>query len=295
MNRVLVSLLSLLTVSACSSSRNIDSSSETSDYIEPVIEDGKNGDKLILTDKHLQNISLIDGYLENTVPQIPDSIICAIDSVLAKAENDTAMMNFLTGYIFDKYFHLVDDSSDSGITGIENIVIHIIDNYYLTGRAGGRDEEFMENIIEYAGKNRATLTGMQAKELKMETLDGGVKSLYDIDAPYTLICFFDASCSYCQYEIPEIYKIYQKFKNKGLAGFCVYTRDDKKEWLEFVSGYKLTDWINVWDPKNENDYRIAYSLYIVPKVYVLDRNKKIAGRELDSASLSRLLNDLIKK
>jgi peroxiredoxin len=109
-----------------------------------------------------------------------------------------------------------------------------------------------------------------------------------------LLCFYDTSCSHCQHEIPEIHAIFRKFKKKGLAGFCVYTRDDKKRWTEFVSKYKLTDWINAWDPTNENDFRIAYGLYYLPQVYVLDKDKKIVGRALESASLPQLLNRLIK-
>ncbi|MDR2773151.1 MAG: hypothetical protein LBC19_00155, partial [Tannerella sp.] len=100
--------------------------------------------------------------------------------------------------------------------------------------------------------------------------------------------------AHCQNEIPEIYKVFKKYKNRGLAGFCVYTRDNKEEWVDFLSRHKLTDWINVWDPANKNDYRIAYSLYSVPQVYVLDKDKKIVGRGLESASLSKLLNQLIK-
>jgi peroxiredoxin len=256
-------------------------------------------DKITLTDNRLLNTpvlaSSVDEYFDNFVAQIPDSIIIAIDHLLPKVESDTAMMNFLTGYIFDKYFHHDDDSGDSGLMWSENVVVHLIDSYYLAGRTGVNDGSFIKDITEYADKNRGTLIGKQARELKMETISGGAESLYDIDAAYTLICFFDAACSHCKHEIPQIYKVFRKYEDRGLSGFCVYTRDDKKEWIEFVAQYDLTGWINAWDPKNENDFRTAYSLYIVPQVYLLDRNKKIIGRKLNGRSLARLLNDLIQK
>jgi peroxiredoxin/5-hydroxyisourate hydrolase-like protein (transthyretin family) len=256
-------------------------------------------DKLTLTDKRMQNtpilVPAIDNYFENMVLPISDSIIYAVDFVLAKAENDTVMLKFLTKHIFDKYLNIINDSGNSTITGIENIVVHIIDKYYKSGKVKTNDEKFLKEIIEYADRNRETLTGKQAVNLKMETVNGGAEALYDIDSPYILLCFFDASCSHCRYEIPAIYKIFQRFKNKGLAGFCVYTRNDKKEWMEFVSKYKLTEWINAWDPENINNFRIAYSVYSVPQIYVLDKDKKIAGRGLESASLEQLLNHLIKK
>jgi peroxiredoxin len=281
MSRILVSLISLVFVVACFSSSSISLSSKTSDVSK-------------VSDDKTSYISDIDNYLENRVSQIPDSIMRGIDSILTQAENDTAKMKVLTRHIFDKYLHLIDGSSDTKIMGMDNVVVHIIDNYYLTGRANMDDKAYLEEITDYANKNRETLIGKQAKNLKMETVTGGAEAMYDIDSPYILLCFFDVSCYHCRKEIPEIYKIFRKFKNNGLAGFCVYTSDDKKEWVEFVSKHKLTDWINAWDPTNANDFRIAYSLYSVPQIYVLDKDKKIAGRGLESASLEQFLNDLIK-
>jgi peroxiredoxin len=139
------------------------------------------------------------------------------------------------------------------------------------------------------------LIGKQGKNLKMETVSGGAESLYDIDSPYTIVYFYEAACGHCQQETPKVYQVFQEFKDRGLAGVCVYTLSNKTEWLEYVSKNSLTDWINVWDPLNENDFRQAYSVYTVPQLYLLDKNKKIIGRRLDSVALSQMLNHLIKK
>jgi peroxiredoxin len=255
-------------------------------------------DKLTLTDRRMKDTpilaSSIDNYFDNVVLQTPDSIIHAVDRVIAKAANDTAMTKFLTNYIFDKYLRRINGSNDANVMGMENVVVHIIDNYYLADKVNIEDEKFVKEITDYANKNRESLTGKKARQLRMETISGGVESLYDIDATYTLVCFFDALCSHCQKEIPAIYKVFRKYKNRGLAGFCVYTYNNKKEWTEFVSKNQLTDWINVWDPNNENDFRIAYGIYSVPQVYLLDKNKKIIGRGLENESLAQLLEYLIK-
>lgn len=293
MRRISIALISLAFIYACSSSLRFRSPAvagdKTTSNIETAIAVTDKNDKAVCMSSL---ISAVDNELENVVTQVPDSIICAVDVILKKVEGDTATMNFLARYIFNKYLYL--NNNNSKIMGIENIIVHIIDNYYLSGKATTDDEKFINEIAEYADKNRTTLIGQQAKNLKMETINEGVESLYDIDSPYILLCFFDASCIHCQHEIPEIYKIFQKYKNKGLTGFCVYTRNDKKEWFEFIYAHKLTDWINVWDPVNENDFRIAYSLYYLPQVYVLDKDKKIIGHRLESASLTQLLNHIIK-
>ncbi|MDR1594030.1 MAG: DUF5106 domain-containing protein [Prevotellaceae bacterium] len=249
-------------------------------------------DRLTLQDKRMQNtpilIPAVDNYFKNMIPQIPDSLIHAVDLVLSKAAGDTAMTRFLAAHLFNNYMA-------SKIMGMENVVIHIIDNYYLSGKVSVKDENFLKKITEHADKNRETLIGKQARDLKMETIAGGAESLYDIDAPYILVCFYEASCDHCRQEMPKIYKVFEDFKDSGLVGYCVYTHKDKNEWLKFVSENQLTDWINVWDPRNENDFRVAYSVYSVPQVYVLDKNKKIVGRGLENISLAQLLKHLMKK
>jgi peroxiredoxin/predicted CopG family antitoxin len=248
-------------------------------------------DRLTLSDRRMQNTPILvpsfDGYFKNMVLPIPDSIIRAVDFVLSKAESDSAMMRFLTARLFNQYIA-------SKIMGMENVVVHIIDNYYLAGKVHFHDESFVTKIIEYADKRRETLIGKQARNLKMESINGVAESLFDIDAPYILVCFYESSCDHCRNEIPKIYKVYESFKDRGLAGFCVYTQKDKNDWLKFVSEHQLTDWINVWDPKNESDFRFAYSVYSVPQVYVLDKDRKIIGRGLESVSLSQMLNHVMK-
>ncbi|MDR2383898.1 MAG: redoxin domain-containing protein [Prevotellaceae bacterium] len=300
MGKIWFALLSLAFVYACSSSRQFSSPEVIGEKAAYNAENGKPGNIIASKENESNQIpnsqpltSSIDDCFDKSVPQIADSIIRAVDSVLSKVETDTATMKFLTRYIFDKYLRLINSNDDSKMMGLENIVIHIIDNYYLSGKVNIDDAKFIDEIAGYANKNRATLIGQQAKNLKMETITGVAKALYDIDSPYILLCFFDASCAHCQHEIPEIYKTFKKFKNRGVSGFCVYTRDDKKEWIEFISKYKLTDWINAWDPANENDFRIAYSLYYIPQVYVLDKDKKIIGHRLENASLTKLLNQII--
>jgi peroxiredoxin len=250
-------------------------------------------DRLCLTDKRMQNTPIImpalDSYLKNMVVPMPDSIIRAVDMILSRAESDSLMLKFLATHIFNNYMTMT-----SKIMGMEGVVVHLIDNYYLPGRVSS-DSAFILKITEYAEKIRPTLIGKQAKELKMETISGVSESLYDIDAPYIVVCFYESSCDHCRKEIPQIYKVFQSFKDRGVAGFCVYTQKNKDEWMKFVSENQMTDWINAWDPRNENGYRTAYSVYSVPQVYVLDRNHKIVGRGLESISLAQLLGHLTKK
>jgi peroxiredoxin len=249
-------------------------------------------DNITLSDIRMQYtpilIPAIDNYFSGSfTPQIPDSIIKTFDRLFLKTGSDTAMKRFFTGHVFNKYVN-------SKIMGMDNVVIHIIDNYYLANKVNVNDPKFIKNITEHADKYRNTRIGKQALNLKMETIGGTPEALYDIDAPYTLVYFYEPSCGHCKQETPKVYKVFQNFKDRGLAGFCVYSQSNKEEWTEYVSKNSMTDWINVWDPTNSNDFRTAYSVYSVPQVYLLDKDKKIIGHRLDSESLSQMLMHLLK-
>jgi thiol-disulfide isomerase/thioredoxin len=246
-------------------------------------------DNICLTDTRMQNtpvlIPALDNYFKN-LPQTPDSLIKGVDMVVAAAEADTAMYRFVTAHVFNKFV-------ESKIMTSENVLIHIIDHYYLSGKIS-TDTAFHRSITEYVRKNREGMIGTQAHELKLTTFGGEGESLYDIDSPYTLLIFFEPTCGHCKQEVPKIYKVFQSFKDKGLYGLCVYSQTDFDEWQKFVAKNQLTDWTNAWDPEYRSEFRKYYSVYTVPQVYLLDSDKMIIGRHLDSVSLSQMLHHLLK-
>ncbi|MDR2562780.1 MAG: AhpC/TSA family protein [Prevotellaceae bacterium] len=247
-------------------------------------------DNFVLTDKRMQYspilIPAIDRYFTEILIQKPDSIIPHLDRFLSKVAGDSLMNKFLTGHTFNLFMQ-------SEIMGMENVAVHLIDNYYLAGKVNVLDDKFLRDITDYANKYRPTLIGKQAANLKMETINGQYESLYDIDAQYTLVYFFEPNCGHCKQETPKVYKVYEKYRDKGLAAYCVYSQTKKQEWAAYVAQNNL-QWINVWDETNANDFRRKYSVYIVPQIYLLDKDKKIIGRRLSAETLDKMLGNLFK-
>jgi len=55
------------------------------------------------------------------------------------------------------------------------------------------------------------------KPFKLKTLDGAQKTLQDFQNKATLVEFFYPRCPYCNAALPEVQKIYDKYKDKGLS------------------------------------------------------------------------------
>ena len=94
----------------------------------------------------------------------------------------------------------------------------------------------------------ANLIGEQAANLEMTDSAGKAMSLYEVNAPYIIVCFWDPTCSHCKVEVPELDSLYHaKWEKEGVKIFGVLT-DSKvfDQWKEFMSKNNLHSWINVY-------------------------------------------------
>ncbi len=83
--------------------------------------------------------------------------------------------------------------------------------------------------------------------------------------------------------------LYKKYKDKGLKVVAINTASNKQEWADFVNTYKLNDWINASDLNYKSQYWLNYDLSGIPMTYLLDKNKKIIAKKIDSKQLDSLL------
>jgi thiol-disulfide isomerase/thioredoxin len=121
--------------------------------------------------------------------------------------------------------------------------------------------------------------------------------LYDIKARYTILAFWDPTCSHCKVEVPELHHIYDSLKTKGVSieVFAVGIESDPELWKKFIREHNL-DWINVTDPANQTRFRDFYDIYSTPVIYLLDDQKRIIAKRLDpQKALDFISRDLKEK
>ena len=59
------------------------------------------------------------------------------------------------------------------------------------------------------------------KPFKLKTLDGKEKTLADFSNQAILISFFFPTCPYCNESFPEVQRIYDKYKERGLSAVWI--------------------------------------------------------------------------
>lgn len=219
--------------------------------------------------------------------QQADSLIPRIDKVIDQTDKSEFMFRYVLSNLFNHYMK-------SKVMGQEAIVVHLAEKYYLNDeRTNWESEKFIQDITNFVNRTKPTLLGETAPDLLMETIAGQYESVSGIDADFLILYFFEPNCGFCKTETPKVHEIYNKFRDKGVQVFAVYTQQDKDEWIAYVAEKGL-DWINVWDPQNRNDFREKYNVYTTPQLYLLDKDKRVLGRRIDAVNLEKMLTSYTK-
>ncbi|WP_054720060.1 TlpA family protein disulfide reductase [Marinifilum fragile] len=154
----------------------------------------------------------------------------------------------------------------------------------------------MANIRERVIKTQFNLIGMKSQDLLMQTPEGEFVRLHEVEAPLTVLYFWEPDCGHCKKVTPKLKtEILDKYQDKGLKVFAVCTQDQKELWENAIHDYDIYDFINCYDPEFQTNFRIFYDVYSTPTMYLLDKDKKIIAKRLDIDNLKLFLDNKLKK
>lgn len=239
---------------------------------------------------YLRLDSYISSYL-NTVPPHPDSLIAASDRLISFAEKRE-----IASYIASRIYNVFRNTN---IMGLESVAVHIAGKYFLTGELelpAGIDQMEMRLFYEF---NRHSLTGMKAPELKLADSEGDSLLLSEQFSKYNILLFFDEDCSVCKKEIPHIMNLADSLSGEQVKVIAVYTQQSASALRRFAdslntSGNSSSKWIFAMDANLNSDYQRLYNVTSTPKIFLIDSDGIIQGRNLDAQSLRTLLTTLIE-
>jgi len=214
-----------------------------------------------------------------------DSVKPYVYAFLDKVEDRPRIFQFATSFFLNA-------AINSNILGMDALFVDLANDYYLNGKAFWANEETIKKIRENVLFAKDNLVGEIAPDLLMQTIDGEFVDLHQIKAKLTVVLIYEPTCGHCKAFVPPFYNdVYEKYKDKGLEVFAIYSMDKKEEWEDFVNEHKLYDWINVWDENDETRFKVLYDARVTPGVYVLDQDKKIIAKKLSLESIKTFIAD----
>ncbi|MDQ6722756.1 MAG: TlpA family protein disulfide reductase [Thermoproteota archaeon] len=150
----------------------------------------------------------------------------------------------------------------------------------------------------------SNLIGEKAADLDMVDSAGKSYNLYSVNAAYTIVCFWDPTCSHCREEIPRLDSFYRaKWKQQGVKVYGVLSENEKIKWLQFIKENNLKDWINVYQTEEAKNaitssqkpgYKQLYDVTQTPTLYLLDKDKRIIAKKLTLQQMDDLLQTKLR-
>jgi thiol-disulfide isomerase/thioredoxin len=238
----------------------------------------------------------LEHYYREVMPQSSDSLIKDIDYKILLSRSNPEMYKFLLNWLTDEYIN-------PKYMGLDAVFVHLFEKYHSKGVSTWLNEKQMESISRRAYMLMANLIGEKAANLDMLDSSGKAAPLYDINAEYTVICFWDPNCGHCKEEVPRLDSIYRaSWKKHDVKIYAVLTPDDKEnikpEWEKFIREHQLGEWTHVYKTMAMDDadfaaqkpsFRQLYDITLTPTLYLLDKNKNIIGKKLTILQLNELL------
>ncbi|RUA26635.1 MAG: hypothetical protein DSY76_05820 [Bacteroidetes bacterium] len=217
----------------------------------------------------------IKKYWTKVIPQHPDTLSAEAIRIieLAKPNKETYKFNIW-------YFTYAAETSN--IMGMDAVFVTLGKKYYLTGEAYWVNKTVLKNMTERINTLDRLLIGKTAPNMIMQDTAMVLRSLYDVNANYTLVLFWDPDCGHCKHEIPRLKKWIDENKEKyGIQVFSVCSDTSIVKWKKSIKTFGIEDWVNVDGPRSITpNYHDTYDIISTPTIYLLDDKKKIIAKRL---------------
>ena len=239
----------------------------------------------------------LEKYFNDLVSPNPDSLIKEIDHMLLYSRAAKEMYKFLMVHFVQKYIN-------PQYMGQDAVFVHLFEKYINAGKADFFTPQYKEFAAKRAYSLMANLIGQQAPKLDMVDTTGKPLPLYNVQGEFTVICFWDPTCSHCKEVVPKVDSIYRaKWKNENVAVYGVKTDGTKEEWLKFISDHKLAGWKHVYPTPGKDEaeikegrpgYKQLYDVYQTPMLYLLDKDKRIIAKKLTYLQINEVINSKLQ-
>lgn len=271
------------------------------------------------SESHGKYLEFVETYQENrralmTESQALKNAKIANDSVAMELE--TKKMNELNATALE-YPYVFMENNPKAFASLEIFemqmslrqkddrrLIDIFNSFDKTLKASTKGRKLQTSVFKMIADmeaNKNLQIGMKAPEFSGPTPEGKSLSLSEVTqkGQVTIVDFWAAWCGPCRRENPNVVRIYNEYHDKGLEIIGVSLdgqarqKDAKKAWIDAIKQDKLA-WHQVSNLKYFNDpIAKTYNIQAIPATYILDRDGKIAAKNLRGFELELKVKELL--
>ena len=276
-------------------------------------------DNIDLNDDRLVNTPVFHNKLEfyfgkNMQLQHWDTILYYAFDLCDRLNPKSKTFEYCVSWITSTY-------GKSKIMGMDKVYILMADRYYCAKNAEGKSPAFwmtepkLKDLCEKIPIQKNLVIGAKpANIILRDTTDVSWKDYYSLKSEYTILYFWDPECGHCKKTTPKLETLYkEKFKARNVEIFAVGKAigEDFGKWKKFIHDNSLTytnvavtealykaalQDANQFVPKYTNveslNYQTTFDIFSTPRVFVLDKDKKIIAKSISISQLEDLIDRL---
>jgi peroxiredoxin len=122
------------------------------------------------------------------------------------------------------------------------------------------------------GPREGLLAGDKAPDLNLVDLQGNPARLSDQKGKLIILNFWASWCTPCLIEMPDLKRLYEHFKDRGLEIVAVAVEDDQQSIQKLVDKYELPFTVLI---DKSGRTKSLYRLAGFPETFILDENQII--------------------
>ena len=191
-------------------------------------------------------------------------------------------VTYVTGYLFQRFSYMgMDDMIDEVAAQVPD---ELLQQNTCTDEAGVTDKEGISRIITY----KKLFPGKPAPTFRFDPGDG-LRALGDVHAKHTLVLFWASWCTHCEELLPKIADLYRSTSRDQLEVIAVSVDTSVTACKSAATG-RHYPWLTHCSGKGWNDdIARTYGVTGTPTLFLLDAQKKIAGKPISREELQRMI------
>lgn len=227
----------------------------------------------------------VSTFLERLTHPHPDSLCKAIDYIAAKSRANDEVYQFFVSNLLNKY-------ANSKIMGHDAVYVCMVERYYMNGQAWWADSALVAKMTEEAYRRSPTLLGRPAPNFRAQDPSGAYQSVNGVQAEYLALYFWDYDCGHCKTITPKLAEAFKQYQGKNVKLIAVSINGDVEVWKKKIAEYGLDQphIINVQDHARRSGFDGMYDIRSTPRLFLLDKEKKIMAKQIDPDQLQEILN-----
>ncbi len=204
-------------------------------------------------------------------------IIQKLDTLLKKAQQNTLMKEIIYRNAIAGTLRLSPDVSAS---------------IYQKFEKECPKSPFLSELKPYLTSILKTQIGSYM-EITLPDTAGKLVSTKDFRGKILIIDFWASWCGPCRMENPNVVRIYNEYKNKGLEIIGVSLDRDAQAWKEAIRKDNLS-WVHISDVKGwQCAAAKEYGINSIPQMFILDKEGKIIAKNLRGEALKQKIQSLL--